>query len=205
MIPGVVVGIVTDNKDPENLGRIKVEYPVDSDPPVESCWARTIRPMAGKDRGMVVLPEIGTEVLVGFAYQTLTPYVLGALHNGEDTPPYGNEDGDNTLRTFHSRSGHEATFDDTQGSEKIEVVACNETVSVVLDAPASTLTATADEELTHEASQKISLKCMDFELKASKSVSIDAGSDVVAGAGIMATLEASALQNWKGATVNVNK
>ena len=87
MINGVVVGLVVDNKDPEQMARVKVKYPVDAETPPESTWIRMMTPMAGKLRGMVMLPDIGTEVLVGFAYRTLTPYMVGALYNGGADKP----------------------------------------------------------------------------------------------------------------------
>jgi uncharacterized protein involved in type VI secretion and phage assembly len=55
---GVVVGIVTNNQDPEKLGRVKVKYPWLSDSE-ESHWARMATLMAGKDRGSFYLPEVG--------------------------------------------------------------------------------------------------------------------------------------------------
>ena len=62
---GVAIAIVTNNKDPDNLGRIKIEFPWLSDKD-ESPWARILTPMAGNDRGMYFLPEINDEVLVAF-------------------------------------------------------------------------------------------------------------------------------------------
>jgi uncharacterized protein involved in type VI secretion and phage assembly len=53
---GVAVGIVTNNKDPEGLGRVKVAFPWLSDAD-ESDWARVAAPMAGKDRGATFCPR----------------------------------------------------------------------------------------------------------------------------------------------------
>ena len=61
MINGSVVGIVLDNRDPSGLHRVKVRFPVDDG--VDSSWCRIASPMAGADRGLVILPDIGTEVL----------------------------------------------------------------------------------------------------------------------------------------------
>ena len=51
---GVTIGVVTNIKDPDNLGRVKVKFPWLSDQD-ESYWARIATPMAGKDRGMFFL------------------------------------------------------------------------------------------------------------------------------------------------------
>ena len=40
---GLVIGIVTDNDDPDELGRVKVKFPWLGDD-VESCWARVAAP-----------------------------------------------------------------------------------------------------------------------------------------------------------------
>ena len=122
-IRGVVTGIVTNNKDTEGMGRVKVKFPwgEDSD---ESYWARIATLMAGKDIGTFFLPEVGDEVLVAFEHGDINhPYVIGALWNGVDTPPETNEDGKNNIRKIKSRSGHEIIFDDNdeQKKEKIEI------------------------------------------------------------------------------------
>ena len=120
-IEGIVLGIVTNNQDPERVGRVKIKFPwlADSD---ESYWARVVTLMAGKDRGTFFLPEVGDEVLVAFDHGDINhPYVIGALWNGVDTPPETNADGKNNIRKIKSRSGHEIIFDDTAKQEKLEI------------------------------------------------------------------------------------
>src|SRR5262245_10644139 len=87
LIRGVAVGVVTQNRDPESLGRVKVKFPWRENPD-ESHWARIAAPMAGVNRGTWFLPEVGDEVLVAFEAQNVEhPYLLGALWNGQDNPP----------------------------------------------------------------------------------------------------------------------
>ena len=204
MIDGVVIGIVTDNVDPDNLCRIKVEFKVDSDPAVESTWIRMIRPMAGKDRGLVAIPEVGSEVVLGFAYRTLTPYVLGALHNGQDAPPYANDDKENNLRVFKSRSGHEVTFDDTSGAKAITVGSTSGAVVLKLDDPGGTLTAESGDKVQVEADSKIEFKCVDFKVKASGSISLEASGQASYKASASGTWEATSSGTWKGSVVKIN-
>jgi len=120
-IYGVAIGIVTNNKDPEKLGRVKVSLPWrgESD---ESYWARVASPMAGNERGMVFYPEVDDEVLVAFEQGDVNhPYVIGSLWNSKDRPPETNISGKNNLRKIKSRSGHELIFDDTAQQEKVEI------------------------------------------------------------------------------------
>jgi uncharacterized protein involved in type VI secretion and phage assembly len=82
----LAIGIVTDNKDPDKLGRVKVKYPVLNDE-VESGWARIAWGAAGKERGTVSLPHVNDEVAIGFEHGDVRrPVILGALFNGVDTP-----------------------------------------------------------------------------------------------------------------------
>jgi uncharacterized protein involved in type VI secretion and phage assembly len=112
LIRGVSVGVVAQNKDPEGLGRVKIQFPWRENPD-ESHWARVAVPMAGKDRGTWFLPEVGDEVLVACdAERVEHPYVLGSLWNGQEPPPETNADGRNDIRKIRSRSGHEIIFDD---------------------------------------------------------------------------------------------
>lgn len=111
-VKGVAVALVTQNNDDEKLCRVKVRYPW-HDKPRESYWARLATPMAGKDRGLVLIPEVGDEVLVAFEREDLRfPYVLGALWNGQDKPPLANDDGKNDKRILKSRKKHYLLFDD---------------------------------------------------------------------------------------------
>ena len=120
-ISGVVIGLVTNNQDPEGMARVRVTFPWRGDED-ESYWARIATLMAGNDRGAYFLPEVGDEVLVAFDHGDISsPYVLGALWNGQDAPPETNSDGQNNIRKIKSRSGHEIIFDDTQAQEKIEI------------------------------------------------------------------------------------
>lgn len=122
-IQGVAIAIVTNNQDPENLGRVKLKYPWLSDNN-ESDWVRIATIMAGSSRGAYFLPEIDDEVLVSFEHGDInSPFIVGALWNGKDKPPQNNQEGKNNIRQFKSRSGHTITFDDNkeQKSEKIEI------------------------------------------------------------------------------------
>jgi len=195
---GVAVGIVTNNKDPENLGRVRVKFPWFSEND-ESEWARVATLMGGKDRGTLFLPEVDDEVVVAFEQGDMRrPYIVGALWNGVDTPPKEfTNDGKNNLRLIKSRSGHLIKLDDTDGGEKIEVIDKSGKNSIVIDAKENTITITADKDIVLKAPQgKISLESKEIELKSSAAAKVEAGSEM--------TLKASATMTVKGATVNIN-
>jgi len=118
---GVSVGIVTNNKDPEKLGRVKVKLPL-RECENETFWARMATLMAGNNMGSFFLPEVGDEVLVAFNEGDVhQPFIIGMLWNSKDKPPETNEDGKNNIRKIKSRSGHEIILDDEKSKEKITV------------------------------------------------------------------------------------
>jgi phage protein D len=122
---GLVIGIVTDNQDPDGQGRVKVKFPwLSSDH--ASDWARVVVPGGGPERGIEFLPEINDEVLVGFELGDVHyPYVLGGLWNGRDAPPKKNDQvvsgGHVQQRIIRSRSGHIITLDDSDGGGGITI------------------------------------------------------------------------------------
>ncbi len=120
-IYGVVIAIVTNVKDEESLGRVKVTYPWLSDNN-ESYWARIATFMAGPGRGAFFVPEVDDEVLVAFEHGDINaPYIIGTLWNGKDKPPVDNSQGKNHIRQIKSRSGHTLTFNDEPKKEQFEI------------------------------------------------------------------------------------
>lgn len=106
LVNGVVIGLVTQvNKD----GRVKVNCPW-LDDGHETDWIRIATLMAGKGRGAFFMPEVDDEVLLAFEHgEARFPYVIGFLHNGQDTPP-GVHVRDRVLR---SKNGHSIRFLDS--------------------------------------------------------------------------------------------
>jgi uncharacterized protein involved in type VI secretion and phage assembly len=214
MIRGLVVGIVTDNQDPDKMHRIKVQFPVDSGEGVSSSWVRMISPMAGNSRGLVMLPEVGTEVVLGFAYNSLSPYVLGAVYNGGDDAPdnYHNDDGNNDKRVIWSRNDHLVIFDDTSGAEKIEIGATASSaldvtsgpVWISNDAAEKTITINSEKNIILEAKETISLKCKDFKLETDATVAMEGGQKAVFKSGSSTDIKSSSTQSYKAGKVDIN-
>ena len=85
---GLMQGEVTNTNDPDKLGRIRVKLPnisQESDP--EGWWARIATTSAGKERGVLMLPQVGDKVIVGFENgDTRAPVVLGSVWDGKAPP-----------------------------------------------------------------------------------------------------------------------
>jgi uncharacterized protein involved in type VI secretion and phage assembly len=178
-IPGVVIGIVTNNQDPDGMGRIKVRLPALSDTD-ESNWARIAAPMAGRDRGVYFLPEIDDEVLVAFEHGNPSfPFILGALWNGQDPPPARNEDGKNDVRVIKSRSGHLIRLTDKFGEETIEIIDMSGKSSLVFDTAKKLVKIESSQDITLSAANgTIKLDAKAIEIVSSGSVTIEANSSL---------------------------
>jgi len=213
---GMVVGQVSDGNDPQSQGRVKLTFPWLSDTYV-SDWARTVQPGAGKDRGAMVLPEVGDEVLVGFEQGDIRrPYVLGGLYNGVDTPPTGGvklidgSSGAVNRRSMVSRRGHRIDLIDEDGrTEGITLSTTGDKLQLVMDSVATKITVHSDGKVLIEgkggvvidsASSKLELKGGEVTITSTSGVKIDGGSgsvNVTAGGelalkGATAKLEGSA-------------
>lgn len=201
---GLVEAIVIDNVDPDKLGRVKVKYPMLPEAP-ESYWARLVMPMAGKERGWMTIPEIDDEVLVSFVRGDINnAIVVGSLYNGKDTPPYANEDEENNLRVFQSRSGHRLTFDDTAGAERVELILHNEEIKVIWDSTEKVLSVYSGKDIILEAKENFSLKCKDFIVDASNSVNIKSGANSQLEAGGNLNQQAGATLSMEASLIKLN-
>lgn len=198
---GVMIGLVTNNQDPEKMGRVKVEFPTLSEQN-ESNWARIASPMAGKERGFYFLPEVGDEVLVVFEHGDINfPYILGALWNGKDKPPSDNSDGKNDQRIIQSRSGHKIILDDKEGEEKIIIQDKTGKNKVMIDSKSNTMNVTVEKDLTIETKGKITIKnsegdiaidCKNLSIKTQEKCQLDVGTDCTIEAKNKYELKASA-------------
>lgn len=178
-IYGVVIGIVTRNGGEESKpGQVKVRFPRLSDT-YESDWIRIAAPMAGNGRGSYFLPEVDDEVLVAFEQgQLASPYVIGALWNGQDLPPENNEDDKNNRRIIRSRSGQVLCFDDTKGSEKIEIHDKEQKNSIVIDMANNYISISAEKDILIESRDgQVMIKAKGIMISStSDEIKVEAGS-----------------------------
>jgi uncharacterized protein involved in type VI secretion and phage assembly len=195
-ITGVVTAVVTNLDDPEKLHRVKVKFPwlTEDD---ESAWARVATPMAGRERGLYLLPEVDDEVLVAFEHgDPRFPYVVGSLWNANAKPP-AEDTPKNDRRSLTSRSGHVVRLDDTEGAEKIEILDKSEKNSIVVSTSDNTITIKADADITIESSGgKVVLKGSGVEIVSQADVKLEASGSM--------DVEAGGQLNAKGSVINLN-
>lgn len=119
-------GVVCQNKDPDNLNRVKVRLPwLDSGDVDQTHWAQLSTPMGGKKIGWYSLPDIDDVVIVAFlGGDSSQPVILGGIWSKPDESPEPNEDGKNNFRGYRSRTGARLILDD---SDKGKVVLADKT------------------------------------------------------------------------------
>jgi uncharacterized protein involved in type VI secretion and phage assembly len=196
----IVVGLVTNNQDPDELGRVRVSYPaLGSDH--EGWWARVAGAAAGGRRGVLMMPQAGDEVLLGFEHDDEErPVVLGSVWNGEGKPQeLVHPDGSFALR-----------------SDKQVVVDAAEAIAITA-ADKLTLTASADATLTTEGEGEgppgnLSLTAKgSATMKSGTTVKVEGGTDgtveaktaLTVKAGTQLTLEGGAEVTIKGAMLKL--
>jgi phage protein D len=168
---GLVIGLVTQNSDPDKLGRVRVKYPTLGDD-VEGAWARIAAPGAGSSRGALMLPAVGDEVVVGFEHGDVRrPYVLGALWNGQARPEdLAQTDGTYGLRT-DARLAVAAKGDITlKGGNDLTITAdgkSNQKATGDLVVEGGTVTVKSNGSISVESNQQLTLKAPKVAVQAS--------------------------------------
>jgi uncharacterized protein involved in type VI secretion and phage assembly len=182
---GVFPATVTDIKDPDGIGRVKVTLPWSADTGNDryEAWARVATLMGGNKRGSWFVPDVDDEVLVSFeAGDVRRPFVLGGLWNGEDAPPESMDSaGNNDLKVLRSRNGVKVTLDDADGQEKFIVETPGGQKITMKDGPGSV-------EIVDSNGNSMKLESSGITITASAKVTVSASQVAVSAA--MVTVDA---------------
>jgi uncharacterized protein involved in type VI secretion and phage assembly len=198
-----VIGLVTDNKDPDKLGRVKVKLPTITESET-TWWAPVVSAGAGKNRGWFFLPEVDDEVLVLFEHGDINhPVVIGALWNGKDKPP-DNNPGGNPRRVICSRQGSRLVLDDENDQIVLEDGAGKGRIT--LDARANKIVVEAlDGDLCVQApAGELKLVAQQAELMAMASITINTGTTLDITTDATGTLGGKALLQLTSPIVRIN-
>jgi uncharacterized protein involved in type VI secretion and phage assembly len=182
---GLHIGKVTKlTEDPASQNRIQVKLPLLGETAV---WARLGGAYCTNASGVMFLPEINDEVVVGFFDEDPGhPVVLGSLHSSTLPPPL-TATAENYIKTIVTKAKLKVEFDD-------------EKKKIILTTPGGNTLLLDDEnktiKLTDQNSNKVELASTgitldspgDITLKATKGVKITAQADVaVQGLNVKAT------------------
>jgi uncharacterized protein involved in type VI secretion and phage assembly len=168
---GVYPALVSDIKDPDGVGRVKVTLPWSPDSGGEryEAWARVATLMGGNQRGSWFIPDVNDEVLVVFeGGDVRRPYVIGGLWNGSDAPPETMDGaGNNDKKVLKSRNGVVVTLDDTDGQEQFIAETPGGQKVTLRDGPGSI-------ELADSNGNSVKLDSSGITINASMNVTINA-------------------------------
>lgn len=168
---------VTDNNDPEGLGRVKVRF-YWQESSESTPWIRASLPMAGKDYGIYMVPEVGDQVLIGFEdHNPDKPFVLGAAYNKNANQKKYNEQGNN-VKTIKTRSGNEIKFYDKSGEEEIVITSPNEKNKITMTLKNEVSITVFSENINLEA-KKITINGEDSVKITSKKIEIEGQNEVI--------------------------
>jgi uncharacterized protein involved in type VI secretion and phage assembly len=197
-----VVAIVTDNKDPTKLGRVKIKIPVLSSADT-SWWAPIVMVGAGKNRGWFFIPEVDDEVLVMFEQGDLNrPIVVGAMWGGKDKPPDKNAGG-NPRRMIKSREGSKITFDDEKEQLIFEDGKSKGRITFDAKANKMIIESLVGDVCFQAPTGDVTIVAKEMELKATSNVEIHAGSAMAWGTDGKATIKGADV-TCSGSTGNGN-
>jgi uncharacterized protein involved in type VI secretion and phage assembly len=145
---GVYPCLVSDIKDPDGLGRVKVTLPWSPDTAAAATRPGRAWPLswAAATAGVVRARRRGRSAGGLRERRSARPYVIGSLWNGQDKAPESMDGaGKNDLKVLRSRNGVKITLDDKSGQEKLilETPGGQNSPSRTAPAPSSSSTRTA--------------------------------------------------------------
>jgi type VI secretion system secreted protein VgrG len=156
------IATVKDNKDPDKLGRVRAQMLWQKGDEMTD-WLRVMTPDAGggkggaKNRGLVVVPESGDQVLICFRYNDPDrPFIMGSMFHGKSAG--GGGDG-NKSKTLTSLSGSVVSLD-------------GDAISIV-DAKGNQIHFDGTGKIDVSSSESITLSCGSSVIELKKDGSID--------------------------------
>ncbi|MFI6281550.1 VgrG-related protein [Streptomyces sp. NPDC050988] len=196
-MPGVANAIVTNVQDPDKQGRVKLQFPW-LDDQYESDWTRVTQ-WGGKGGGGIFPLDVDDEVLVAFDRGALDhPFVIGGLYNGRDKPtpvtdvPLHDGLRNKAIRhTLSDRKGNRVDLlSQTTGAraQGVRVASGDGRLTINLDRTKT--------EITVDSKGTVSIT-------GSRSVSVEAGTDLTLSARRRLTIKSGGLLNITGRNVNV--
>lgn len=172
----VVVGVVTQNQDPDGLGRVRVKYPA-LGYDTEGWWARIASAGSGDGRGLLMTPRVGDEVLLAFEHGDMRrPYVIGSLWNSDGKPAdLVQGDGSFALKSDEriaiTAKGNIAIH----GDKDLTIDSAGKTAAMAggqASLEARSITLKSNSSLKIEASAEVSIEAPSVSIKASDTVRV---------------------------------
>ncbi|MBP6624036.1 MAG: hypothetical protein KA198_02625 [Chitinophagaceae bacterium] len=198
MINGIVVAL---EGDPDNLSRVLVSVPL-WNRASENIWARYVSPYAGNEYGMIWLPEIGDEVLIGFIGEEFEmPVVLGSMYSPA-MPPFESFSDDNFKKGIQTKKGMKWNWDDEKGIHEISVANGSKILISEDENLVSIEDANGNSVILNDSGMEIK-SALDIKIEGGGKVDISAGSELNLKAMNM-NFNADGILTLKGSLIKIN-
>lgn len=189
------IATVKDNKDPDNMGRVRVQMLWQQNDNLMTDWLRVMTPDAGggkggaKNRGFVVVPEAGDQVLICFRYNDPDrPFVLGSMFHGKTG---GGGGSGNKSKSLTALSGSVVSLD-------------GDAISIV-DAAGNKINLDGGGNITINCSASITLECGGSKIKMDSGGKIEiTGTDITVHGSSKAVMKSTASYTAEGTKANVH-
>jgi type VI secretion system secreted protein VgrG len=173
------LGIVKQNNDPDNLGRVKVQLlwqqGQDTTP-----WIRVMSLSSGtrsggdKNRGLFFTPEVDDYVVVGFTQNDPNrPFVMGSVPHGKAIDTSKNSD--NHIKAITTRSGSTVYFKDKDDDKEQEIIVKTDDkniISISVKSGDGTVTINSSKDIVIQSDKTISVKSEKITIEASDTLSL---------------------------------
>ncbi|MCP4136617.1 MAG: rhs element Vgr protein [bacterium] len=209
---GPIVGKISDNQDPDNLGRVKVKLEELGDG-METNWIPILTPYGNSECGAFFLPEVDDVVVVTFIGDNPgSGIVIGGVWTDQQVPPETgensgsdlNKDGENNLRFIKSRSGHQIIFDDKDGEEKIQILASDGATRYEFLAADEMINIETDVDLVISAKGKLAIEAEEGEIAFDKGFKVEVDELAVESKSAAVKIKASQNITLEGANIKLN-
>jgi uncharacterized protein involved in type VI secretion and phage assembly len=209
---GIYFGKVTDNKDDDKLGRVKVKIDMLCED-AQTDWIPVMALYGSKECGAFFIPEKDDEVVVTFMDGNPSlGVVIGSVWNNDQKPPETkensgsdlNKDGKNNMRFIKSRSEHMIIMDDKDGEEKLQIIAAGGKTRIEYLKKDKKMNIKTDVDLKISAEKKLTIKAEEMEIKVDKTLKIKGDSVSMEAKSSDVEIKASTNLTLEGSTVKLN-
>lgn len=171
--------VVMNNEDPDKLGRVQVQFPWQESSGETTPWIRVSQAYGGhgfegEQHGFYFIPEVGTEVTVGFEHNNPEkPFAISSLYNSESSPQNWSVD-NNQTKVIKTRNGNQVHFIDEGGKERIRIFhrdVDNPTNEICLEME-------GDGKITIKTEGQLDISAKSINIEAQENIDISAGNNM---------------------------
>ena len=171
---------VMSNADPENIGRVQVQFTWQEDQSKTTNWIRVRSLDAGNsdivpfNRGYVFIPEVGDQVIVDFEFgNSSRPYVAGSMFHKNNGSGGGVG---NNIKSIITRCGHTVKFEDTEGNESITITDKNKNI-ILIDTAKNNIDIFANNNITITAKETLRLNSKNMDIYVDENSTLTIGNN----------------------------